>query len=173
MDTALGPGLAPQKATIIGLFADDDAALLAAERTREAAPSGTHVHVLMGGRPEVTETSVTLDRSDLLRITLFGWATGLVVAVIFAFAKLSWLYSLVGVLTGASMGVLLGIWLSGEVFNRRPVDKDGRFAGLLRGGRALVVVDLEDAFQANKVSTVLHQAGGEVYGERPPTLGQA
>src|SRR5438067_2204820 len=106
--------------TVTALFTDGEQALLAAERARELVGSRASVRVLVRGQEgSVIETSVLADVSDTPKAILAGFALGLVAMAVVLLLGVSWGFAIFTLLWGVGSGVLLAMWLTGEVYRAR------------------------------------------------------
>jgi hypothetical protein len=128
-------------ASLTGVFRDPDSALRASERLRDIGCGVIRVF-MPSGDGQAVECEVTVARSPWPRVLAFCIALSLLGAWLLIALADGWTYALVGLLTGAIAGLLLGLWLRGETFARtvRP-DMRARYLALVRDGRAVLLVD--------------------------------
>jgi hypothetical protein len=157
------------KVTLTATFADEEAALEAAERVRERAGPRAGVRLLIPERPQqVIDASVVAVRSPWRWVGVFGFALGLVGAYVFLSMGAHWTLGLLSIATGVTGGVLLGAWLSGEEFAARVASTAElrRHAEPLRSGRSVVVARVKRS-QGEAVWRLLEDFGGLVAESRP------
>ena len=132
------------RTTMTGVFRDPEAALRASERLRELEGATGSIHLFLpgaDGRP--VETLVVEERSPWLRVTVWGFAVGLLFAYVARSLSPSWFYTVVALGAGVLFGLLLGGWLGGERYPRavRPHMRT-RYLDLVDQGRAVLLVDV-------------------------------
>src|SRR4051794_18169223 len=106
--------------TVTGVFSDGERALFAAERAREVAGPRASVRVLVRGQGgSVIETSVLPDASEWSKVVISGLALGLLAMGVVLLLGASWGMAIAALLWGVGGGVMLGVWLTGEVYRSR------------------------------------------------------
>src|SRR5947209_4686079 len=106
--------------TITAIFASSDAALEAGERARELAGRRATVRVFLpGSKGGVLETSVLSDVGGTGKVAAFGMALGIAGALAAGLLGASFGMALVCLATGGLTGVMLGVWLTGEIYPTR------------------------------------------------------
>jgi hypothetical protein len=150
---------------VTGVFDDADVALRVGEKVREVAGSRATIRVFLSGASGlVIETSILSDAASWLRVTLLGIALGVVGAMVVGGLGGGWGLGLVGLAAGAATGVMLGVWLTGEVYPRRilAARDRGRYERELKRGRAIVTVVVPTYAAAEKIVELLEIQGGRV-----------
>jgi hypothetical protein len=149
--------------SVTGVFARPDGATRAAEKLRELEREGAIRLFMPGEHGEPVETLVIAEPSPWRRV--LAWSLGL--ALLCAWIAVSigqrTVYALVGLVTGALAGLLLGPWLAGETHVRRvhPHLRAG-YAQLVRRGRAVVVAELKTTDRIEPVRHMLEEEGAYV-----------
>jgi len=152
------------RTTLTGVFRDTEKALRASEQLRELDAVGGHMRLFLPGQDgQPVETVVVEERSPWLRLTLFGLVTGLVFMYVAHSLSPAWLYAVVALASGFGFGALLGIWLGGPRYPAalRPHMRS-RYADLARGGRAVLLCDVDGPVAADAARKVMEAGGAYV-----------
>jgi hypothetical protein len=154
--------------TLTGIFGDPEAALHAGERAREVAGKRATVRVFIrGANGSVLETSIISDESTVWRVPIAGLTIGGLFAATLALFHVAPAYCVLGFFSAAAVGLLIGLWLTGEVYPRRistlRTNGHSAYERLLAAGRAVVTVVLPNGRRHTRsVFDVLAASGAEV-----------
>jgi hypothetical protein len=154
--------------TLTGVFGDPETALHAGERAREAAGERATVRVFIrGAHGSVIETSIISDESTVWRVPIVGLTLGGLFAATLALFHVPAAYCALGFFGAAAVGLMFGLWLTGEIHPRRisslRTDGQSAYERILAEGRAVVTVVLPNGRRRMKsVFGVLAGSGAEV-----------
>ena len=153
--------------TVTGVFSNGDAAFEAAEQAREIAGARATIRVLLRGKgASIIETAVVTYTRGWTTVALSGTVLGLVSMGLFRLLGATGGLSLVALLYGVGAGLLLGLWLTGEVFRPRLLQKQEvrlPYEKLVAAGKAVVTVVVTDTNHGVSVRNLFASLGAEVY----------
>jgi hypothetical protein len=135
------------------------------------------VSVFLKRAGDVVAADVLTDTTSVRRATIVTATLGAMGALILATLGARLSYVLLWLLWAIAGGLMLGLWLTGQMHRQRMRHLRGtansRLAREVEAGRAVVVAVVDSANEAHIVEDVFESAGGTLARERHPAVSHA